>query len=211
MVFQILPVNFILSLISWILSAVQCPLDYTVSSAATAISVIDSVATSICVFAIITFERRMKDETKGHKAVYKLWTFKGCVALVLTQGPVFSFLAEYQIFDRTKYMSVMDFVVGTPAFLICVEMFLVSLLFLWSFSAAEYRKMGVSQRAPRISTGRAVLDVLDIRDILHGFWYMARIVFCCGMGHALEQPMGKVDVENYGSNVDLRPLQQARS
>ena len=210
MVFQILPVNLILSLISWILSAVQCPLDYTVSHVATAISVIDSVATSICVLAIIAFERRMKDDSKGHKAVYKLWTFKGCVALVLTQGPVFSFLAEYQIFDRTKYMSVMDFVVGTPAFLICVEMFLVSLLFLWSFSAKEYMNIERSQRAPRAGIGRAILDILDIRDILHGCWYMVRILFCCGMGHALEQPMGKADVEDYGSNVDLRPLQHAR-
>lgn len=153
----------------------------------------------------------MKDSTKGHLAVYKLWTFKGCVALVLTQGPVFSFLAEYQIFDRTKYMSVMDFVVGTPAFLICVEMFLVSLLFLWSFSAKEYTNVAVRERSPRISIGRAVLDVLDIRDILDGCWYMVRIVFCCGIGHAIEQPVGKGDVEEYGSNVDLRPLQHARS
>ena len=206
LVFQIFFVNLILSIISWILSAVQCPLDYTVSHAATAISVIDSVATSICVFAIIVFERRMKDESKGHKAVYKLWTFKGCVALVLTQGPVFSFLAEYGIFDRTKYMSVMDFVVGTPAFLICVEMFLVSLLFLWSFSATEYKRLAATLQTSRIGIGRAILDVLDTRDILRGCWYMVRILFCCGMGHALERPIRKADVEDDGSNVDLTPL-----
>lgn len=210
MVFQILPVNLIISLVSWILSAVECPLDYTISHTATAITVIDSIATSVCVLAIIGFERRMKDETKGHKAVYKLWTFKGCVGLILTQGPVFSFLAEYKIFDRTKYMSVTDFVVGTPAFLICVEMFLVSLLFLWSFSATEYMRM-VASHAPKMGVGRAILDVLDIRDILNGCWYMTKILFCCGTGRVVEPPMGKGDVEGYGSNVDLRPMQPAHS
>ncbi|KAK4691336.1 hypothetical protein P7C71_g5641, partial [Lecanoromycetidae sp. Uapishka_2] len=206
MVFQILPINLILSLVSWIYSAVQCPLDYTVSNAATAISVIDSVATSICVYAIITFERRIKEEAKGHRAVWKLWTFKGTVAVVLTQGPLFSFLAKYNWWDRTKYVSVMDFVIGTPAFMICMEMFIVSLLFLWSFSATEYMNMVARHRTPRIGIGRAILDVLDIRDILRGCWYMVRFGFCCGRGRAIEQEMEKADGETSGSTVDLTPL-----
>ena len=76
-------------------------------------------------------------------------------------------------------MSIFDFAVGTPAFMTCVEMCIVSIIFLWSFSAQQYLEL--SAELPRTrGLGGALLDVLDVRDIFQGIWYMCKISFCCG-------------------------------
>lgn len=65
----------------------------------------------------------------------------------------------------------------------CVEMFIVSVVFLWSFSAEQYLELSTSLPRTR-SLGGALVDVLDIRDILQGIWYMCKISFCCGGGRS---------------------------
>ncbi len=123
----------------------------------------------------------MAPDLKQHKVVYKIVSFKGIVGITLTQAPVFQLFAQYQWFKRTQYVSELDFAVGTPAFMTCVEMFVVSVVFLWSFSAEQY--LGLSTSLPRTrSLGGALVDVLDIRDIFQGIWYMGKIAFCCGGG-----------------------------
>ena len=61
----------------------------------------------------------------------------------------------------------------------CVEMFVVSVIFLWSFSAEEYLELSTTVPRTR-GLGGALIDVLDIRDIFQGIWYMCEISFCCG-------------------------------
>ena len=179
MVFQILPVKFVLNLAVWIAGAVMCPLKFKLSKEATGLSVVQSIATSITVMGIVWFARRMAPELKQHQVVYKIISFKGIVGITLTQAPVFQLFAQNSWFHRTEYVSLMDFAVGTPAFLTCVEMLIVSVIFLWSFSAEQYLELSTS--LPRTKTlGGALLDVLDIRDIFQGVWYMCKIAFCCG-------------------------------
>ena len=61
----------------------------------------------------------------------------------------------------------------------CVEMCIVSVIFLWSFSAEQYLRL--STELPRTrGLGGALVDVLDARDIFQGIWYMCKICFCCG-------------------------------
>lgn len=181
MVFQILPAKLALNVAVWTLGSVMCPLRFKLSRSATALSVIESIATSICVLGIVWFARRMAPELKRHKVVYKLLSFKGIVGITLTQAPVFQLFAQYQWFHRTPYVSILDFAVGTPGFMTCVEMFAVSVVFLWSFSAEPYRQMSASLPRTR-GVGGALVDVLDVRDIFRGIWYMCQIAFCCGGG-----------------------------
>ena len=61
----------------------------------------------------------------------------------------------------------------------CVEMFVVSVIFLWSFSAEQYLELSSSLPRTR-SLGGALVETLDIRDIFDGIWYMCKIAFCCG-------------------------------
>lgn len=63
----------------------------------------------------------------------------------------------------------------------CVEMFVVSVVFIWSFSAEEYLELSASLPRTR-GLGGALIDVLDVRDIFQGIWYMCEISFCCGGG-----------------------------
>ena len=157
----------------------MCPLKYKLSRSATALSVIESIATSICVLGIVWFARRMAPELKQHKVVFKLLSFKGIVGITLTQAPVFQIFAQHSWFHRTQYVSIMDFAVGTPAFMTCVEMFIVSVVFLWSFSAEQYLELSASMPRTR-NLGGALVEVLDIRDIFRGIWHMCKISFCCG-------------------------------
>ena len=79
----------------------------------------------------------------------------------------------------------------------CVEMFIVSIIFLWSFSANEYLQL--STELPRTrGLGGAVVDVLDVRDIFQGIWYMCKIAFSCRGG---SRPVGK-DLGGKGSDAE---------
>ena len=211
LVFQILLAKLVINAAEWILNAAMCPITYAGSKASTAVSAVQSIATVVCVMSILGFHRRLKKEMDGHHALRKLATFKGFVGIVLLQTPVFSGLAEHKVFHGTQYISIIDFTVGTPSFLVCVEMFLVTLLFLWSFNALEYKNLARSQNLAREGVGKALLDVANISDILKGCWYMCRIVFAGGMGRALDSPSEPMkSAEGYGSNVELRPSPPAQ-
>ena len=203
MVFQILPLKLALNLAVWILGLAMCPLKFRLSKEATALSVIESVATSICVLGIVWFARRMAPELKQHQVIHKLWSFKGIVGITLTQAPVFQLFAQNSWFHRTQYVSIFDFAVGTPAFMTCVEMFAVSVIFLWTFSAEQY--LGLSGSLPRTrSLGGALVDVLDIRDIFYGIWYMCKIVFCCGGGsRAISKDFGGKESDLESDTVEM--------
>lgn len=79
----------------------------------------------------------------------------------------------------------------------CVEMFVVSVVFLWSFSAEQYLELSTSLPRTR-SLGGALVEVLDIRDIFQGIWYMSKIAFCCGGGsRTVHQELSKdLDLES---------------
>lgn len=206
LVFQILPAKLAINVATWILSASMCPLKYAGSKVSTLVSVIQSLVTIACIMALLGFYRRLKKEMDGHRALRKVVVFKGAVGIVLLQTPIFSALAEHQVFRGTQYISIVDFTIGTPSFLVCVEMFVVTLLFLWSFSASEYRRLARTQNLTREGIGKALFDVVDVRDILRGCWYMCRILLGGKLGHALNAPSQPMNggLAN-GSDVELRP------
>ena len=214
LVFQILPSKLAINILTWALNASMCPIKYTGSKASTGVSVVQSLVTAACVLAILGFHARLKKEMVGHHILAKLVTFKGIVAIVLLQTPVFSGLAEHRVFQGTKNVSIFDFAIGTPSFLISVEMFIVSLLFQWSFSALEYKRLARSQNLRRGGAGKALLEVVDIRDILKGCWYMCRILVGGGTGRPANPPSNapmKGDDMVNGSNVALQQHQSPPS
>ena len=186
----------------------MCPLKYQLSKTALAINVVESLSTFICVMSVITFAKRVVTDLKGTKTRAKLISFKGIVGITLTQTPIFVGIAAYGVFHRTKNVSELDFTVGTPAFMACCEMFLISIVFVWTFTAEPYLNLTGSMPRCR-SVGGALLEVLDIRDILKGCWYMTKIVFCCGGRAQIDQKddglerntheMTKVDRDGYGT------------
>lgn len=202
-VFQVLPVKLIVNLVEWILSAVECPLKYQLTPSSLAVTILESISTTVCITAVIWFAQRVGKDLQGTKSRAKLISFKGIVGVTLTQTPIFVALASYQGFKRTSYASVFDFSIGTPAFMTCCEMFITSVIFLWTFTAVPYIELMSTQKMPRQrGVGGAFLEVLDIRDILRGYWYMTKIIFCCGV------PVHIEDVE-HSHNRELQPTKEA--
>ena len=195
------------SLVAWILSKTMCPLKYRLSPVSLAIEVVESMSTTICITSIITFATRVAPDLKGTKTRGKMISFKGIVGVTLTQAPVFAGIAAYGVFDRTIHVSVLDFTVGTPAFMTCCEMFLISFVFLWTFTAEPYLNlMGTLPRCR--SVPGAFLEVLDIRDIMKGVWYMVKIICCFGghtkMDHAEKGLDRDADMDIGGSHDEYR-------
>ena len=181
-VFQVLPVKIITNLLEWILSACQCPLTFQLSHTALILKVIESVSTACAVFSIIRFARRCAPDLHAlgnTKIRQKLISFKGVVGITLIQSPIFASLATYGVFIRTIHVATFDFTIGVPALMTCCEMFIVSILFVFTFTAKPYLEQK-DRLGKRKGVGGALLDVLDIRDILRGCWYMVKVVVTCG-------------------------------
>ena len=176
---QVLPVKIVVNLLDWILSARMCPLKYQLSKISWAITIVESVSTTIYITSVITFARRVAADLKGTKTRAKFISFGGIVGVTLTQTPVFIGVASYGAFYRTTHVSEFDFTVGTPAFMTCCEMFIISIVFLWTFTSTPYLNF-MSSMPRRRSVDGALLEALSIGDILKGCWYMTEILFCCG-------------------------------
>jgi len=134
--------------------------------------VVQSVDTILAVMALILFERCMKHHLKGHQSLFKLLTFKGIVFVELVQSAIFSGLTKAEVFIPTAHISYQDVVVGTPAFMLCCEVFLFSITFIWSFSPSPYRaalSQGVRREGPMV---KGLIDTLNIIDILRGVGFM---------------------------------------
>ncbi|EHK23051.1 uncharacterized protein TRIVIDRAFT_15868, partial [Trichoderma virens Gv29-8] len=100
--------------------------------------IINIAAIVLAVPHIVRFERRMKEhiDTK-HQPVAKLWTFKGFVFLQFVQLILFGLL-NGQTFNPTAYVTFDDLYYGIPATITCIEAWIFTGVFIWSFSSTEY-------------------------------------------------------------------------
>ncbi|MCJ1339462.1 hypothetical protein MMC09_004752 [Bachmanniomyces sp. S44760] len=199
-VFQILPSHFATTVAKEILTGTECPLTNSYQTAHTILNVIESVTTIICIFGIIAFYNRLQPSLKPHHVISKLVSFKTIVGIILLQSSIITGLAEHSIIKATKYASVVDLDIGLLPFITCLEVLIFSAIFLWAFSAKPYRRGGNRAGLQRLeSVGiiapeqhpeagsvatvkeplgvvRALVDVLNIWDILSGIWLIPRYV-----------------------------------
>jgi len=78
-----------------------------------------------------------------------------------------------KLFKPSKTATYNDINFGIPSFMTCIEAVIFSLIFQWSFSSTEYQENRRMDRfgtgpASRIHTLRAVLDALNLSDIIAG-------------------------------------------
>lgn len=137
-VFLVLPVELIVSLLTWILSAIQRLPDFQLGKSSLAIAVPESVSRTIRMTSIIEFARRVAADLQGLETCVKVISFERIAGITLTQIPVFVRIACYSAFRRTKNVSEVDCTAGTPAFMSCCEMFIISLVFIWTFTTEPY-------------------------------------------------------------------------
>lgn len=113
----------------------------------------------------------MKAELKHHRALFKLFAFKVGVGLELIQSVIFTVLSEERVFFPTMYVSYNDFSVGLDQFLVCWEMLFFSILFIWAYDYAPYRRQ-VQEGASTKTVRAALLEVINPWDIVRGVIFM---------------------------------------
>ncbi|KAL7916829.1 organic solute transporter Ostalpha domain-containing protein [Trichoderma velutinum] len=138
--------------------------------------IINIVAIVLAVPHIIRFERRMKEYIDlKHKPEAKLWTFKGFVFLQFVQLILFGLL-NGRSFSPTANVTFNDLYYGIPATLTCIEAWIFTLIFLWSFSTKEYAPDNIDGQCHRMPFWRALLDSLNIADLIGAIDILVRIL-----------------------------------
>jgi hypothetical protein len=116
----------------------------------------------------------MRTETTGtHNERAKIYSFLGIIFFQIIQKILFSIL-NGKIFPTTRILTYNDINYGMPAFMTCLEAVTFSLLFHWSYSAAEFTSRPhrhlPDTLAPRLETWRAICDALDLSDEANAIW-----------------------------------------
>ncbi|KAK5127961.1 hypothetical protein LTR85_005078 [Meristemomyces frigidus] len=132
--------------------------------------------------ATVKFYQRMKTEVNTvHRCQAKVYSFIGIVAFQILQGIVFHLL-NGKLFNPTATVTYNDINFGIPSLMTCVEAVIFSLMFQWSFSSGEYAESRRVDRlggnpASRKRTLRAVLDALNLSDIIAGTIVAFQLLF----------------------------------
>ncbi|OCL13952.1 hypothetical protein AOQ84DRAFT_331864 [Glonium stellatum] len=118
------------------------------------------------VSAVIKFYIRLKKEINPkHHPLAKLLAFKGVVFFQFFQEIIFGFL-NGKIFQPSRTMTYDDIYYGIPMMLTALEAMLFSFAFHFAFRSREYHAENRPD-AHRLSTWRAILDALNLSDIVH--------------------------------------------
>jgi hypothetical protein len=177
MVFQLLPVRFILTIAEIIISAGFCIGSTENHRGHLVISIISGVSTALALVALLKFLKRHIRELKtcDKTIVGKLVCFKLIVAVQMIQRIVLNILSNANVLDGSAKLSYHDLNVGLGPFLTCVEVMLIGLLMIYYYWPGQFRsrqrgvevgKDGVSQMKLGFLT--AVWDVVNLMDVLKG-------------------------------------------
>ena len=108
-----------------------------------------------------------------HKERAKIYSFLGIIFFQIIQKILFSIL-NGKLFPPTRLLTYNDINYGLPSFMTCLEAVTFSLLFHWSYSAAEFtarpHRHLPHTLAPRLRTRRAICDALDLSDVANAIW-----------------------------------------
>ncbi|KKP06695.1 hypothetical protein THAR02_01184 [Trichoderma harzianum] len=138
--------------------------------------IINVVSIVLAVPHVIRFERRLKEHIDPkHKPGVKLWTFKGFVFLQFVQLILFGLL-NGRLSNPTASITFNDLYYGIPATLTCIEAWIFTIIFMWSFSTKEYAPKNIDGQCNRMPIWRALLDSLNISDLVGAIATLIRIL-----------------------------------
>jgi hypothetical protein len=171
LVFQVLPGRVITTIAAEVFEARQSHSSQRSRITQMVFIVIQAVQTILCSVAILVFRFRFKSDLRPHDGGIKLVTFKLIIFLQLTQNLIFTFLALEGELHATTYISYDDLSIGLPSCLTCIEALICSVVLLWPFSVKPFRLGHHGASCRKLGLGAAVLDTINIWDIIKGSWY----------------------------------------
>ncbi|KPI36341.1 Transmembrane protein [Cyphellophora attinorum] len=177
MVFQLLPVRFILTVAEIIISAAFCIGSTANHRGHLVISIISGISTALALVALLKFlKRHIKElKTRDKTIVGKLVCFKLIVAIQMIQRIVLNILSNANVLNGSSKFSYHDLNVGLGPFLTAVEVMLIGLLMIYYYWPGQFRsrqlgaevgKGDVSQ--VKLGVFAAAWDVVNLMDVLKG-------------------------------------------
>ncbi|KAF2758959.1 hypothetical protein EJ05DRAFT_509836 [Pseudovirgaria hyperparasitica] len=171
---QLIPVSIIVFIITVVSKATgwYCNTSNSFAFSKSWIAWIENISIVLAVAGEIYFHVKQSDQLRPHGAWRKMIAFKSIVVVNALQLTIITALAGYQAIQPSEYMTWDDVVYGLPNLVICCEMPLFALLFLWTFRIAPYRI--TEDDDPREYRGGrfglvAMGEALNIADILSTF------------------------------------------
>lgn len=138
--------------------------------------IINILAIMLAAPHVIRFERRMKQNINTkHQPGVKLWTFKAFVFLQFVQVVLFGLL-NGQIFSPTAYITYDDLYYGIPATITCIEAWIFTSIFIWSFSTKEYAYDIAGSQGYRMPHWQALFNCFNITDLFGAIVFMVRLL-----------------------------------
>jgi hypothetical protein len=138
------------------------------------------VSIAIAVLSVFRFYRASKVEIRHRHPVSKFALFKCIIFLNLTQTAIFSLLSSSSKINPTNYITYNDLTVAVPGMLVCAEMVIFSLGFLYVYRVSEYanKPVGEINTVPLGQGGynggflgiNALFQAINIVDLLRGIF-----------------------------------------
>lgn len=182
LVFQLLISRFGSFVAYEVIVATHCALTKEYRHRTNIIRGVETVQIVIAIIAVINYERKMRHYFSNHRAAAKLWSFKLLILLIAIQELVFGALTSARIWHPTPKIGYFDLAVGVPNLVKCIEVFIASVVFLWSYSPSFYQKLAKEHPQQRRSIGKAILDVLNVWDIMVGAWFALKTLVPTNFG-----------------------------
>ncbi|CAG8556206.1 7839_t:CDS:2 [Diversispora eburnea] len=157
-----------------------------------------SVATAM--YALITFYLTIKDAIKEENPFYKFLCIKLVIFLTIIQNIIFSMLEEAGVIKGTEYWTSANISHSFNAFLLCFEMLLFAILYLYAFGYRKYRdisdkfgkKMGDEERK-HIQTpiSKGILDAFNPKDLYSEIKFVCKYIWFLISGKKLPDSTSK--------------------
>jgi len=103
------------------------------------VALLDNVSISMSLYYLVLFYMATKEELQGLKPVPKILCIKAIIFFSFWQGIVINFISWFGAFHNMGGWSVEQITTGLQDFMICVEMFAISVAHSWIFGYEEYR------------------------------------------------------------------------
>ncbi|KIW79330.1 hypothetical protein Z517_05942 [Fonsecaea pedrosoi CBS 271.37] len=190
-VIQILPTRVVTVTATEIVEATQCHGTTSYQRAMTIISIVQGLLTATCLIGISKFYSRFRSQlhVADRRILYKMGVFKLLVFTQLVQRIIINALSQSDVLKPTEHLSYNDLNLGLNSFLICLETFVLAILFVWPFWP---HKAFANSRAGILS---AALDAINPCDFFAGIVGTARL--CRGIHPDKTLQTGPVDNEQH--------------
>eukprot|EP01118_Nematostelium_gracile_P010855 TRINITY_DN3797_c0_g1_i1.p1 TRINITY_DN3797_c0_g1~~TRINITY_DN3797_c0_g1_i1.p1 ORF type:complete len:364 (+),score=58.92 TRINITY_DN3797_c0_g1_i1:3-1094(+) len=128
------------------------------------ITVIGNVSVSISLYALVLFYMATKDDLRDLQPVMKFFCVKAVIFFSFWQGVAIAIISFAGLFHDVETYTTKEIQTSLQDFLICVEMFAISIAHSWAFTYTQFQ---VFNREYYEEMAKETDIVLSVKDALH--------------------------------------------